>query len=173
MSHNAETEQGNAHGVATYIVEAAVALIGMVFGIIAIVGSMQLGTGWTSDGPGAGDFPYYMGIIITACCAWTFGRALFSKNKNTEPFVEGDAFKRVLAVLIPIIFFVLGIELVGLYVAGTIYITLFMVILGKFSWIKSLILGVGVSVFFFFMFEVWFLVPLYKGMFNLLAFTGY
>ena len=173
MSHNSETEHGNAHGVATYVVEAAVAFVGLVFGIIVIVGSMELGTGWTTDGPGAGDFPYYMGIIISGCCAWIIGKALFGKNKNTEIFVENEAFKRVLAVLIPIVLFVFGIELVGLYVAGTIYITLFMVILGKFSWVKSALLGICVSVFFFLMFEVWFLVPLYNGMFDPRWFLGY
>lgn len=170
MSHQSETESGE--GVATYIVEAAVALIGVALGLIVIKGALDVGGAeWTSDGPGAGYFPFYMGLIMTAACAWIFVRAFI--NKNTDVFVENEGLKRVLSVLIPIIIYVAAVQFVGIYVAGTIYITLFMIILGKFSLAKSLSVGIGIAVFFFLMFEVWFLVPLEKGMFNVLAWTGF
>jgi hypothetical protein len=47
------------------------------------------------------------------------------------------------------------------------------VILGNFSWLKSIVIALGVNVLFFMMFEVWFKVPLYKGAFNMLGFLGY
>lgn len=170
MSQNSETESGK--GVATYIVEAGVALIGLLIGVIVIMGALEVGgSEWTSDGPGAGYFPYYMGLVVAGSCSWIFVRALM--NKNREVFVENEGLKRILSVLIPIIIYVYGVQLFGIYVAGSIYIALFMVILGKFSWLKSVLVAVGLSVVFFFMFEVWFLVPLEKGMFNLLSWTGY
>jgi len=46
-------------------------------------------------------------------------------------------------------------------------------VLGKFSWIKSVLVGVIVNTIFFCMFEVWFKVPLYKGTLDPLAFLGY
>ena len=52
----------------------------------------------------------------------------------------------------------------GLYVASAIYIALFMVILGKYSWIKGIAAALVVNVLFFLMFEVWFKVPLHKGL---------
>lgn len=171
MSQKSEIESGAPEGVATYIVEAAVALAGAILGIIVMAGSYKLGAGWTVDGPGSGAFPFYMGLIITGCCAWIFGRALI--NKNSEVFADNEALKRVFSVLIPIIIYVGAVQLLGIYVSGTLFIALFMVILGKFSWIKSLLLGASVSVFFFFMFEVWFLVPLAKGVLNPLSFLGY
>lgn len=170
MSHQTETESGE--GIATYIVEAAVALIGIALGLIVIMGALEVGGAeWTADGPGAGYFPFYMGVIMTGACAWILLRAFV--NKNTDVFVENEGLKRVLSVLIPIIIYVGAVQMVGIYVAGSIYIALFMIILGKFSLVKSLGVGIGISVFFFLMFEVWFLVPLEKGMFNLLAWTGY
>jgi hypothetical protein len=48
-----------------------------------------------------------------------------------------------------------------------------MIILGKFSKIKSILLSLAIMVLFFFMFEVWFKVPLFKGSLNPLAFLGY
>jgi Tripartite tricarboxylate transporter TctB family len=81
--------------------------------------------------------------------------------------------KRVASVLIPAAVYVLLTTFLGLYLASTIYIALFMIILGKYSPIKSVLVGVGVSVYFFLMFEVWFKVPLYKGTLNPTGFLGY
>ena len=48
-----------------------------------------------------------------------------------------------------------------------------MIILGKFSPLKSVITSFIVIALFFFMFEVWFKVPLFKGQFAPLSFLGY
>ena len=49
----------------------------------------------------------------------------------------------------------------------------FMIILGKFSKVKSIVLGLAIAVFFFVLFEVWFKIPLYKGWLKPLDFLGY
>ena len=75
--------------------------------------------------------------------------------------------------LIPAALYVLGVELIGIYVSAAVYIAVFMVWLGKYSWLKGITVGVAISVVMFLMFEVWFLVPLYKGAYNPLSFIGY
>jgi hypothetical protein len=79
----------------------------------------------------------------------------------------------VLSVLLPAAVYVLAVQFIGLYIASALYIALFMVILGKFSWIKSIGIALCVNVLFFLMFEVWFKVPLFKGAYNMLDFLGY
>jgi hypothetical protein len=160
-------------GVATYIVEAIIAVCIFIMGVVVIVGSRKLGSGWTSDGPGAGYFPFYIGVILCISGAGTLYQALFSKVKNTDVFVDVEQIKRVLSVFIPACVYVLAVQFIGLYVASAIYIALFMIILGKFSAIKSVIISLVVVVLFFFMFEVWFKVPLFKGQFDPLRFLGY
>ena len=100
-------------------------------------------------------------------------QALFGKNKNTEVFVDREQLKRVLSVLLPAVVYVLIVQFLGLYVSSVIYITLFMVVLGKFSWLKSLITSASVMTLFFLMFEVWFKVPLFKGQLDPLRVLGY
>jgi len=100
-------------------------------------------------------------------------QAVFSKNKDTDIFVDNEQLKLVLSVFIPACVYVLGVQFLGLYIASAIYIALFMVILGKFSIFKSAFISLAVVVMFFFMFEVWFKVPLFKGKFDLLSFLGY
>jgi len=168
-----EADEGARTGIPTYVVEAVVAGLVLIAGLVVIFGSRKLGSGWTSDGPGAGYFPFYIGLITAISGLGVLYQALLGKNRNTEIFVDGEQFKRVMSVLIPAAVYVLAIQVIGIYVASAIYIALFMVILGKYSWVRSVIVALAVSILFFCLFEVWFKVPLFKGMYDPLSFLGY
>ena len=173
MEPNEQLAAEHRTGIATNIVEAVVAFAIVVMGAVTIQGSYALGSGWTSDGPGAGYFPFYIGVLLCVSGIGTMYQALLGKKKNTEVFVDTDQFKRVLSVLLPALVYVLAVQFLGLYVASAVYIALFMTILGKFSWVKSVITSLAVMTLFFFMFEVWFKVPLFKGQFEPLSFLGF
>ena len=173
MDQNLESSGGIRTGVATYVVEAVVAALLLLLGIVVAISSWELGAGWTTDGPGSGYFPFYIGLVICISGAGTLFQALFGKDKNTEVFVDGEQLKRVLQVLIPAAIYVGAIQVFGIYVSSAVYIALFMVFLGKFSPLKAVISAVCVNTVFFFMFEVWFKVPLFKGSIDLLSFLGY
>ena len=160
-------------GVATYKVEAAVAFLILILGITVATGSWKLGAGWTTDGPGSGYFPFYIGVLMCVAGLGVMFQAVFSKDKDTDVFVDNEQLKLVLSVFIPACIYVLGVQFLGLYIASAIYIALFMVVLGKFSVLKSVFTSLTIMVLFFFMFEVWFKVPLFKGSLDLLAFLGY
>ena len=159
--------------MANFVVEAAVALAIVGFGATVLLGSWKLGSGWTTDGPGAGYFPFYIGLILCAAGIGILAQALFAKKRDTGAFVDNEQLTRVCQVLLPALVFVLAIQFIGTYVASAIYIALFMVILGKYSWLKSIVVAVVLNVVFFLMFEVWFKVPLYKGSLEPLRFLGY
>ncbi len=173
MEPNKDAGEAARSGVATYVVEAVVAFCVLALGVVVITGSRSLGSGWTTDGPGAGYFPFYIGVILCIAGLGIMYQALFGKNKNTDIFVDNEQLKLVLSVFIPALVYVLAVQFLGLYVASAVYIALFMIILGKFSKVKSVITALSVVVLFFFMFEVWFKVPLYKGKLDPLAFLGY
>lgn len=160
-------------GVPTFAVEAAVALLVLVLGLVVLFGSRKLGSGWTTDGPGPGYFPFYIGLILCISALGILYQGLFGKKRNTEIFVDSVQIKRVLTVLVPALVYVLGIQLIGIYVASAIYIAGFMIVLGKFSPAKGIASALAVAAFFFLLFEVWFKIPLYKGLFDPLAFLGY
>ena len=154
-------------------VDAVVAVALFAFGVVEIIEARRLGSGWESDGPGAGYFPFYVGLIICISALGIFWQATFSKARDSGAFVDRGQLKRVLAVFIPAIFYVLAVVFLGLYVASAIYIALFMIVLGKYPIWKSVLVGVLTNSLFFFMFEVWFKVPLYKGTLEPLGFLGY
>lgn len=173
MDSTQEPDAVERTGVPTFAVEAAVAGLVLLLGLLVLFGSRKLGSGWTSDGPGAGYFPFYIGLILCISGAGVLYQSLFGKKRNHDIFVDGEQIKRVLVVLIPAAIYVGAIQLVGMYIASAVYIAGFMIILGKFSRVKSVITALVIAVLFFYMFEVWFKVPLHKGVLDPLAFLGY
>ena len=154
-------------------VDALVATLIFVFGVVLTIEAWRLGARWTSEGPGAGYFPFYIGLITIVASLGIFYQAVFSKARDTGTFVNRVQAVRVLFVLVPAIFYVLVTMFLGLYVASAIYIAMFMVVLGKYPPVKSGVLSVIIVAVFFLMFEVWFKVPLYKGTLDPLRFLGY
>ena len=150
------------------------AILFLVVGLVVMVGSLKLGASWGSDGPEAGYFPFYISLIIMLSSTVTlYQAAIVNKNKKTESFVDREAFKQVMAVLLPAVVFVLGVQLIGIYVSSVFYIAIFMVWLGKYPVWKAITVAVGVSVALYLMFEFWFQVPLPHGSwFNPLEFMG-
>ena len=173
MDHQPTAEGRDRASVSTRSVEIAVALILFTLGATVVYDSYRLGSKWGSDGPQSGYFPFYIGLLICIASAVTLVKALRAKAGTGKPFVLWGPFKRVLTVLIPAALYVLCIKFVGIYVASAIYIAVFMIWLGKYSWWKGIAVGVGINAIFFMMFEVWFKVPLFKGDLNPLHFLGY
>ena len=159
--------------VSVRTMEIVTALMFIIVGIVVMVGSLKLGAKWGSDGPESGYFPFYLSLIILVCSSVTLIQSIRAKELADETFVEREPFRQVMAVLVPAALFVLGVQLIGIYVAGVIYITFFMVWLGKYAVWKALAVGLGVSVVLYMMFEYWFQIPLPHGsLFNPLAIIG-
>ncbi len=147
--------------------EAVVAILFMVFGAIVVWDSRRLGASWSSDGPQAGYFPFYIGLIIIFASAFNLYGAFSKPDNAAKAFVYRGQLRMVLTVMVPCAIYVALIAnpvySFGIYEASAFFIAFFMRYLGKYSWPK--IAGVAVSVMFvfFLMFEVWFKVPLPKG----------
>ncbi len=172
MNNNQGSGGATSAGISVKTMEIVIALVFLGIGAMVVYDSNRLGFRWASDGPEAGYFPFYIGTFICVSSLVTLAQAVFGK-KRSGVFVEWAPLRQVFSVLVPAGFFVLGIQMIGIYVAAAAYIAVFMVWLGKYGWLKSIVLGLAVSVVMFMMFEVWFKVPLFKGEFNPLNFLGY
>ena len=83
MPDNNPAEDDSQRGVSTKAVELAVAVAILVLGLVVIMDSRRVGAGWADDGPQAGYFPFYIGIILCFASAWTLWRTLFSGKGTT------------------------------------------------------------------------------------------
>ena len=163
-------EQGN-HGRAVGSVrvwESVVALLFAVFGSGVMWDSWRIGARWGDDGPQAGYFPFYIGLfIVISALAILYAALRMSAEEGGAAFVRWGQLKMVLTVIIPTIVYVALIDnpwlSLGIYVPSMIFIAAFMRLLGKYGWLRTAAVSIGVIVAFFMMFEIWFQVPLPKG----------
>lgn len=149
------------------VAEIVTAAMFLAFGALVMWDTRRLGASWGDDGPQAGYFPFYIGLIIVVSSVANIFRALNLGGKGREAFVEWGQLRMVLLVMVPTVVYVALIANpwygLGIYLASAIFIAFFMWYLGKYGWVKIVPVAAGVVVFFFLMFEVWFKVPLPKG----------
>lgn len=149
--------------VTTRTMEMAVASVFFLFGAVCAWDSWTLGAGWGYDGPQSGYFPFYLSVIICISSAVVFFNGMRDKEAATETYVTRGQFKLVLQVLIPAVLYTIAISFFGIYVSSTVFVILFMMLLGKYALWKAAAVGFGMSIVFYLLFEVWFHVPLPKG----------
>ena len=140
----------------------------VVAGLIAALAALvmydnhQTGAKWASDGPQAGYFPFYVGLIMFIAAGMNFLAALRAKEPR-RVFVDPQQFRSVLTILVPSMVFIAGAYFIGIYIATTLFLTYFMRVLGGYRAAIIAPIALGVPIAFFVLFEVWFLVPLPKG----------
>ncbi len=160
MEQNGRSAQ---RAVRVVTMDLVVATLIFALGALVVFESVRLGASWGSDGPGAGYFPFYIGMLICICSFAVFIQSLLKRKDDRAVFVTGEQFKLVLVDLIPTTAYAVGVWLIGMYVSSALFIVLFMRIAGHYTWLRSTAVGVGVSVAAFVMFEIWFKIPLPKG----------
>ena len=148
--------------------EIVVAVLFLLAGALVVYDSVRLGWKWAEDGPEAGYFPFYIGMLVCASALINLAAAVRTAGEETrtageETFVEAGQLKLVLSVLVPSAIYVALIGWLGIYVASILFVAFFMRWLGKYEWWKLAAVSIGNSVCFFLVFEIWFKIPLPKG----------
>lgn len=157
-----EVSQATGRGPKHRKVEIGVAIATAVFGVIVMIGSLQVGITWGIEGPRAGFFPFYVGLFIIVSSAINLYQA-YSEIPVGRLFADWVQLRSVMSVVIPTTVYVLAMPYLGIYLTSALLIALFMKWLGRYSWIVTLAVAIGVPLFTYVMFEKWFLVPLPKG----------
>ena len=156
-----QTHAGGGSGPSHRSVEVGVAIAMLVFSLIVIAGSLQVGIGWASDGPAAGFFPFYCALFIFVASIINLVNALAIKGGAL--FAEWGQLGQVISVVIPSAIYVALVPWIGMYIASMFLIAFFMRWLGRYNWPMVIGVSIPVMVATFVIFERWFLVPLPKG----------
>ncbi|NJO21980.1 MAG: tripartite tricarboxylate transporter TctB family protein [Sphingomonadales bacterium] len=167
-------QPGSSHGgdprlVSNRTMDIVVAVLFLCVSAIVIADSTRLGFRWIeNEGPASGYFPFYIAVIMAVASIGNLVSAVLGRTAGgDDTFVGKAALGRVLAVLVPAIAYVAMVQFLGIYVASAIFICFFMLAIGRDSLVRSLAVSIAVPLVLFLMFEVWFLVPLPKGPFEL------
>jgi len=158
-----ETHQAES-GPSHLLVENIVAAATMAFGILVMVGSLQVGIDWGSEGPKPGFFPFYVSsLIIVASIVNLVQVNTGHSDGDGGVFSTWEQLRRVLSVLVPSVAYVALVPLLGMYVSSILLIAVFMVWLGGYRLWITLPIAIGVPALAYIVFERYFQIPLPKG----------
>jgi len=149
--------------------EIATAVALMAAGGIAILDSLRIGAGWSSDGPQSGYFPFWLGVVLVLASIGNLAAALKPRAKDAGVQAGGALFatwpqlRLVASVLLPTTLYVAVIPFAGIYVSSALLIAFFMIRFGAFRSVTAFPSGALAAGFAFAVFELWFLVALPKG----------
>jgi len=136
------------------------ALLAVVGGIVS-VSSLAHDIGWSATGPGAGYFPFRVGVLLTVA-----GVALVIQHLGVRPeavFATRPDLRRTLGVALPTAALVGGTMVLGSYVASGLFLAFMMRRHGGYGWLPAAALGAVSIAVFYTVFDLWFRVPLAKG----------
>jgi hypothetical protein len=158
------SDDGNsaANGPSQRSVEIGLAVLIGIFGLTIIGGAIKAGIGWGFDGPRAGFFPFYIGILVVIAAIVTLYQEITATGSR-KIFADWHQLKQVLSVAIPTLVFIIMIAFLGIYVSSVALIAYFMLVISSFSYLRTALIAILVPLITFIVFEKWFLVALPKG----------
>lgn len=171
---DSSAQHGGAGGwwISRRAVDIVVGAVAFAVGVAVMFDTYRLGAGWDGGSPQSGYFPFRIGAIICIASAVILARAIWRRRAGSpEIFVTWKRLRLVLAVLVPTLFYIVAIQLLGIYVASALFIAAFMRVGGGYGWVKSAVVSAATGGVLFWLFEIQFLVPLPKG--PLEALLGY
>ncbi len=157
-----EASEGTGRGPVHRHVEIGVAAVIGLFAIVVMAGSLAVGIGWGIEGPRAGFFPFYVGLIILLASGAIMLQVIVA-GRSEKLFAEWGQLRSVMSVVIPTAIYVAVLPYIGLYLSSALLIGSFMKWLGRYAWGLTLAIALGVPLITFIVFEKWFLIPLPKG----------
>lgn len=143
--------------------ELIVATVLMALGGLVIADSIRVGIGWAEDGPRSGYFPFYIGVLLAASSAFIVLQQLLSRAQEDPEFASREQLASVWSIAWPMTVYVASIAFIGIYLSSFVLIAFFMKRHGSWKWPPVIAIAAGVPLFFFIVFEKWFLVLLPKG----------
>jgi putative tricarboxylic transport membrane protein len=149
--------------VSTRTVDMVVSLLLLALAALLCFDNWRTGIAWAPDGPQAGYFPFYLGLILAAASLYGLITALVTGAGATQTFLTRDQLLRVMQVFIPTLLFCLLTQWLGLYVASFFLIAGFMRIIGRIALWKSMLTAFLFAIIMFVTFDIAFDVIMPKG----------
>ena len=149
--------------VSRFSAEIATAIITAALGLTVMVGAWEFGIGWSSSGPGAGAFPFYVGLVVTRASIGTIAKTALARSELQTVFLDREQARRVASFFGPMVLFVVAALALGLYVAAALYLTAVMWLQGGYRLVISAPTGIAAAIVFYVVLEMAFQVPLMKG----------
>jgi hypothetical protein len=145
-------------------VEIGIAAMVAVAGGIVSVSSLAHDIGWSATGPGAGYFPFRVGVLLAAAGVALVIQSAYARASagpghlgvRTDPVLATRAdLRRTLSVVLPTAALVGGTMMLGSYVASGLFLAFMMRRHGGYAWLPAAALGAASIAVFYAVFDLW------------------
>lgn len=116
----------------------------LAFGIIALVGSMQLGFGSLSQ-PGSGLFPFFAGLMIVIAAPIAIVNSIVGRGSESEFILKKDGFRTLAGMIVVFAGWILAMPALGYVVVTFAAVLVLARLLGLEGWLKPLALSVATA----------------------------
>jgi len=131
------------------------------FGVLISSASLAHDIAWTAAGPGAGYFPFRVGVLLVLAGA---ASVFQSRGVRTDAvFATRQELRRTLDVFWPTAALAAATLVLGSYVPSGLFLAWMMRRHGGYGWLPSAAFGAAAVCAFYTVFDLWFRVPLAKG----------
>src|SRR4029079_17413032 len=142
--------------------ENIVARLTVAFGALVLLGSLQVGIGWGSEGPQSGFLPFYVSLFIIGASLINLLQVNGGGAKRGA-FSSWEQLRRVMSVVVPAVGYVAFVPYLGMYVSSALLIAVFMTWLGGYRTWGPLPIRIAIPIIAYVVFERYFQIPLPKG----------
>jgi hypothetical protein len=118
---------------------------------------------WGEGGPGPAFLPFWLGLVMALLALTMLIKSLKQKNAGEAWLPQGEARKRVVAVIGITIVFVALLKVLGMVVATVLYLAVLMRYLGRISWPVTAAVSLGAAGVNYLVFAYWLRVPFPQG----------
>jgi len=136
----------------------AIATLLVSLGLMLDIHLDGLSIGWIEGrGPGAGMWPFWLSGCMALVSLWTLVRwfaGATPESRSTDEYFASDTVFLVIVTTLAFLGFLILMQVIGTYLALTLYMLVCVRFLGGHSWRMAWAVAVGAPVFVYLLFEV-------------------
>ena len=147
--------------------ELMMAIVLSLLSVAFMYKSTELNIGWVEGrGPGAGAWPFWLSVgmlLASLATLYRWFRGVTPESRSTEVFMSRSAVSIVGTAVAALTALLIGIHVIGVYIALVLFLFFFVRIVGRHSWATTLGIALLTPVFIFCLFEWALTIPLPKA----------
>lgn len=147
--------------------ELLMAVVLAIFSAYLMWKSTELPIGWIpGDGPGGGAFPFWLsaGMLLSSLwIIWRWIKRVTPQSRSSASYFDSQSAVLIGLVVGALVLMIGGVHWIGVYGSIPLFFIFYMKIIGRHSWLQTMVFAISAPIVTFFFFEILLHITLPKG----------
>jgi hypothetical protein len=126
-----------------------------------------LSINWVPEkGPGSGVWPFWLSAAMLVSClmvVFQWFRGSTPESRSDELFMTPETVRIISITVAALFLLLLATHVIGLYISMALFLIFYLRVMGRHTWLLTMILSLATPIFLFFFFEGALVIPLPKA----------